>query len=713
MSSSGTTIPASTIVRVTPNVLTAGGAALALIGLFLTTSTRIPIGSVPSFPDAPSVEAYFGGGSDEANAASIYFKGFENSNLKPGALRLAQYPQSAVAAYLRSAALGLTLVELQALNGTVIVTVNGSVQNASVNFSTAVSFSSAATLLETALNLQTAFTGVIAANVAVARIDPVTGTAAIAGTTMTVSATTHGGYAAGQTITGIGVVSNTKIVSQLTGGTAGGTGTYQVSVAQTVGSTAISAPGAGVMTVSGITTGTLAVGQTLTGSGVTASTAIVTALTGTGGVGTYAVSPSQTVAPSTTITANGGTLTVSAISAGSVGVGDIVVGSGVTAGNRVTAPLTGTGGNGTYLVSVGDIVGSEAMTISGGNVAVTYDSVSTAFIIVSGTTGATSTMTYATGTLAASLGLTAATGAVLSQGADATTPGTFMDGIVAVTQNWVSFMTIFDPDVSGYANKLAFAAWANDQGDVFTYVGWDPSLTAQQSAPAVDSFPYQVTKVFAYSGTQPISTPTYEKAAFDCSIPACLNITQKDGRTTFFARTQSGLEPDVTNATVAANLIANGANFYGVYANGANQWIWYAPGSISGKFRWADSFINQVAMNSAFQTAMMFLMQAMRSIPYNATGRGFIEAALADPIIVFLNFGAIVAGIELSSAQASEVNNAAGLDIATTIQNQGWYLQVKPATADVRIARGSPPCTFWYQDGEAVQSIDLDSIVIQ
>lgn len=712
MSSAGT-IPARTIVSVTPNVLTAGGAALALIGLFLTTSTRIPIGSVPSFPDAPSVTSYFGGDSDEANAAAIYFKGNEDSSLKPGALRFAQYPASAVSAYLRSAALGLTLTELQALNGTVIVTVDGSIQNASVNFAGSVSFSDGASKLEAALNLQSAFTGVIAANVAVGRIDPVTGTGTIAGTTMTISATTRTGFAAGQVVTGVGVASNTRIVSQLTGGTAGGTGTYQVSVAQTVGSTTLSVPGAGVMTVSAITTGTLAAGQGLSGSGVTANTTIVTPLTGAGSTGTYTVSISQTVAASTTITATGGTLTVSAISAGSVGVGDIIVGAGVTAGNHVTAPLTGTGGNGTYLVSVGDTVGSEAMTIAGGNVTVTYDSVSTAFIIASGTTGANSTMSFATGTLATSLELTSAAGAVLSQGADATTPSTFMDGVVAVTQNWVSFTTLFDPDNgSGYANKLAFAAWTNDQDDALTYVGWDPDTAPEDSAPDVDSFGYQVVTVFGYSGTQPVLTPTYEKAAFVCSIPACYNIAETNGRTTFFARRQSGLEPDIRTATARANLLANGYNAYGVYANGANEWIWYFSGTISGKFKWADSFINQVAMNSAFQTALMFLMQTMRSIPYNATGRGFIESALADPIEIFLNFGAIVAGIELSSQQASDVNNAAGLDIATTIQNQGWYLQVKPATA-VRIARGSPPCKFFYQDGESIQEIDLDSIVIQ
>lgn len=56
------------------------------------------------------------------------------------------------------------------------------------------------------------------------------------------------------------------------------------------------------LTVTGVTSGTLAVGQTLSGSGITAGTYITALGTGTGGNGTYTVSASQT-AGSTTVTA--------------------------------------------------------------------------------------------------------------------------------------------------------------------------------------------------------------------------------------------------------------------------------------------------------------------------------------------------------------------------------------------------------------------------
>lgn len=60
------------------------------------------------------------------------------------------------------------------------------------------------------------------------------------------------------------------------------------------------------LTVSAVASGTIQVGQVLTGSGVTVATTITASLTGAGGVGTYTVGTSQTAA-STAITGAGPT----------------------------------------------------------------------------------------------------------------------------------------------------------------------------------------------------------------------------------------------------------------------------------------------------------------------------------------------------------------------------------------------------------------------
>lgn len=62
-----------------------------------------------------------------------------------------------------------------------------------------------------------------------------------------------------------------------------------------------------------------------------------------------------------------GTLTVTAAAGYPLAVGDVIVGAGVTAGNAISAQLSGTpGGNGTYsLVTADDGISGEAMHVAG------------------------------------------------------------------------------------------------------------------------------------------------------------------------------------------------------------------------------------------------------------------------------------------------------------------------------------------------------------
>lgn len=205
-------------------------------------------------------------------------------------------------------------------------------------------------------------TGSIAANTTSAGSIAVNAfTGSISGTTLTVSAIATGALAPGQLIAGGLTDPATTVVSQLSG-TTGAAGTYQVSVSQTVASGAMTASG-GTFTAGGTITGVFAVGQTLSGTGVTVGTIITNLISGTGAAGTYAVSVSQTTT-STAITASGGVLTVTVVASGSLSVGDTISGAGVTAGTAITGLITGAGGTGTYAVSIGQTVASEAITVA-------------------------------------------------------------------------------------------------------------------------------------------------------------------------------------------------------------------------------------------------------------------------------------------------------------------------------------------------------------
>ncbi len=148
-------ISASNYVNVNPGVIGGGGNAIVLNGVFLTQNPLLAAGSLPSFVSQASVGSFFGTDSEEYAASVNYFLGYNNSTLKPGNLFFAPYHATDVAAFLRGGSLaGLTLTELQAISGSLIITIDGTTKTASaLDFSAVTSFSQAATLIATDLSL--------------------------------------------------------------------------------------------------------------------------------------------------------------------------------------------------------------------------------------------------------------------------------------------------------------------------------------------------------------------------------------------------------------------------------------------------------------------------------------------------------------------------------------------------------------------------------
>ena len=137
------------------------------------------------------------------------------------------------------------------------------------------------------------------------------------------------------------------------------------------------------LTVTAVGSGALTVGQTLSGSGVTAGTKITALGTGTGGTGTYTVDTSQTAA-STTITATAAAATAWSTNTGNGAMGAITVSTGIKVGTyRLTIVEPGTN-VGTFLVfdPAGLIVGKGAVAsaFSAGGLAFTLSDGSTDFV---------------------------------------------------------------------------------------------------------------------------------------------------------------------------------------------------------------------------------------------------------------------------------------------------------------------------------------------
>lgn len=429
------------------------------------------------------------------------------------------------------------------------------------------------------------------------------------------------------------------------------------------------------------------------------------------------------------------TVTINSTTSGILHVGDVLVGADILGGATITAfgTYTTVAGTGTVTISSNatGAAGPGAGTVTLDPI-VTYDPLRAAFVIASPSTGATSSIAYpTTSTFSTNLKLTQATGSVLSQGAVAATPAGFLNSVVASTQNWATFTTVFEADINtalGFANWVSTASPAGQER--FAYVQWDTVLANTLGANP-SGFGAMVTAA-GYNGSMPNYDPgtlttidietglpvvtTWtpgELAAFACGIAASLDFNANQGRATWAYKSQAGLNAGVNTAVAAQNLKSNGYNFYGAYATANEDFTFLQPGSMPGQWKWFDSYISQIAMNSDFQLALLILETQVPSIPYNTNGYNSIRSALQDPTDKYLNFGAIQAGIPLSASQAQQVNTAAGLKIDGVLSTVGYYLQILPATAQVRGLRGSPPMRYWYTDGGSVQSLLLAATDIQ
>ena len=122
----------------------------------------------------------------------------------------------------------------------------------------------------------------------------------------------------------------------------------------------------GVLTVTAVTRGTLYVGDIITGTSVPANCTILNQLTGTtGGVGTYTVSPAPTSAiGSRTITSSSTVLNVTAVGSGTVAIGQALAGTGITTGTKITDLGTGAGLTGTYIISTAQNAASTTITLT-------------------------------------------------------------------------------------------------------------------------------------------------------------------------------------------------------------------------------------------------------------------------------------------------------------------------------------------------------------
>ncbi|WP_338805111.1 DUF3383 domain-containing protein [Xenorhabdus griffiniae] len=332
-----------------------------------------------------------------------------------------------------------------------------------------------------------------------------------------------------------------------------------------------------------------------------------------------------------------------------------------------------------------------------------YDVTSRTFAIEGAKKGAGGTISFGSGDLAEYMGLTEEAGAQKNDGINADTIDELMPRITKSVTNFVSIMAISDFSSD---EKLAISKWVTLQNDRYVHVLYSSGDLVALEAISSAIFESDI-------GGTCLMYGDHTHGAFACTYAASLNFNELSGRATFAFRRQEGLTPTVTDKALADELLRLRFNFYGAYGTANDRFIFVNQGSISGKFNWLDSYVNQVFLNSQLQLALMTMLTSFKSIPYNETGKAIHRAALKDPIDQMLRFGGIQRGVVLSEQQKKQINVEAGFDAAAQIQAEGWCVVIDDTPAQTRGLRKSMPLKFWYADGGSVQRVELPSINVQ
>lgn len=341
-------------------------------------------------------------------------------------------------------------------------------------------------------------------------------------------------------------------------------------------------------------------------------------------------------------------------------------------------------------------------------VTVTWDSISSRFIITSSTTGADSAVTYATdGTLATGLLLTEDTGATESAGFAATSLTDTMNAIIDANQDWVIFSSVIDHTDD---ERLELAAWEVAQSYRYLYSMHDTSATALISDSTTSFVPNTLVP-----DTYPNVIPMYGSylyAVLPLAYAASLDVNATNGRKSFKFSQFAGIDANVSSLSNAKALESNGYSYYGSYKEDNTSGNYASDGSITGNFEWLDTALCAILLKSKLIASFYPVFKGGSSYAFNAAGYAIVQAAVADVAAWGKTFGAIRTGVDLDSTQIREVTNVVGKDVSSTLYSDGYYLYIPTQTSTNRNARKLAGVVFYYVDGGLIQSIDMSDTAI-
>lgn len=331
---------------------------------------------------------------------------------------------------------------------------------------------------------------------------------------------------------------------------------------------------------------------------------------------------------------------------------------------------------------------------------VTYSAITGGFIITSGETGTGKTIAVSapsSGTDAtAELGLA---DAEISAGANAESFAEFCDRVYNANTAGFSITT---SETLTAEEILAAVAWL--QGSVggqtiYTACRLIFNVTDKATAKAVQS----TMKELSYTGYV-VCYDKYKQFvnALDCAIAASTDYQVANGAVNFNFQPAVGYTPitklgDVinyqqgqTNLSVAQELDDLCISYVYSVGFGSQEQVLYGMGLMQGDFGTEDVQVNEAALETQLQTAIMNGFASLNKIKLQGQdAKGFVAALISPVLDLFKTNGSIARDGTLSNTDRNSIYQATGNDgAADAVEQNGYYFQVQDLTEeDIKLRR--------------------------
>lgn len=335
--------------------------------------------------------------------------------------------------------------------------------------------------------------------------------------------------------------------------------------------------------------------------------------------------------------------------------------------------------------------GGDAFT----NATVSYSVITGGFIIMSGATGTAATIgaitAGKTGTdLSKMLGL--ADGEV-SQGANAETFAEFCDRIYNANTAGFSITTTVDLSEDEIQAAVAWLQGSSGGQTIYSACRLVFNITDKTTAKAIQS----TLKELSYTGYV-ICYDEYGEYvnALDCAIAAATDYQVANGALNFNFQPAVGYTPitklgDVinyqqgqTNMSVAQELDDLCISYVYSVGFGTQEQVLYGMGLMQGAFGTEDVQVNEAALQTQLQTAIMNGFVSLNKIKLQGQdAKGFISTLITPVLDLFKTNGSIARAGTLSDTDRNSIYQATGNDgAADAVEQNGYYFQIQDLTQE-------------------------------